>query len=107
MFLTSSVPPKQSDHQKVAAIAGGSAKLTCVGEGYPVPTFVWKRNNVVLNPGGRVTIESPKFVSVTKSESVVQFDRIVSYDFGDYICEMTNQFGRTSKIITLTVKSKS
>ena len=72
-----------------------------------MPTFVWKRNNVVLNTGGRVTIESPKFVSITKSESVVQIDRIVSYDFGDYTCEMTNQFGRTSKIVTLTVKSKS
>ncbi|XP_071172506.1 cell adhesion molecule DSCAM-like isoform X4 [Mytilus edulis] len=99
-------PPTITPDEKEASIAGGTAQLKCFGEGYPVPNFVWKRNNAVISSGGRLTIHQTKVISVTRSESILQIDRIVGQDFGPYSCEMSNQFGKTTKTITLTVKSK-
>ncbi|XP_063441730.1 hemicentin-1-like isoform X11 [Mytilus trossulus] len=100
-------PPTITPDEKEASIAGGTAQLKCFGEGYPVPNFVWKRNNAVISSGGRLTIHQTKVISVTRSESILQIDRIVGQDFGPYTCEMSNQFGKTTKTITLTVKSSS
>ncbi|XP_071172518.1 cell adhesion molecule CEACAM5-like isoform X14 [Mytilus edulis] len=100
-------PPTITPDEKEASIAGGTAQLKCFGEGYPVPNFVWKRNNAVISSGGRLTIHQTKVISVTRSESILQIDRIVGQDFGPYSCEMSNQFGKTTKTITLTVKSSS
>ncbi|XP_052061423.1 cell adhesion molecule DSCAM-like isoform X3 [Mytilus californianus] len=99
-------PPTITPDEKEASIAGGTAQLKCIGEGYPVPNFVWKRSNAVISSGGRLTIHQIKVISVTRSESILQIDRIVGQDFGPYTCEMSNQFGKTTKTITLTVKSK-
>lgn len=99
-------PPKESENEKVATTVSSSARLACIGEGYPLPLFTWKRNNAEISSGGRLTIYPSKTISVTSSESVLQIDRIVSQDFGDYTCEMSNQFGKTTKNLTLMVTSK-
>ena len=83
----------------VTVIEGGTAALTCLATGDPVPVQTWSRNGNELTSGGRYQISSDGRVLTV--QGVVE-----AQDEGVFTCHASNLAGNDSADITLNVLSK-
>ena len=83
----------------VIVIEGGTATLTCLATGDPVPVLTWSQNGNELTSGGRYQISSDGRVLTVQGVTEAQ-------DEGVFTCHASNLAGNDSADITLNVLSK-
>ncbi|XP_071850013.1 receptor-type tyrosine-protein phosphatase delta-like isoform X2 [Apostichopus japonicus] len=82
-------------------------QLTCSASGNPVPEIAWYRNNLPLQPSGRLSVVGQAPMSDTVSE-VLTIERSEKSDEGSYRCVATNTAGtRFSEATNLYVRVRS
>jgi hypothetical protein len=100
------VKPSIDADEKVAATVNQSTTMTCKGEGYPLPTFEWFRDNTIIQSESRFTVNPTIQLSTTEARSSLSISSVVAGDFGGYVCIASNSNGQAYKTLHLTVKSK-
>ena len=83
----------------VTVVEGGTATLTCLATGDPVPVQTWSQNGNRLISGGRYQISSDGRVLTVQGVMEAQ-------DEGMFTCHASNMAGNDSADITLNVLSK-
>lgn len=86
------VPPTISHiSETVSAELGKPAELSCVGQGYPPPTYLWKSSN------------GSKIIS---RDSIFYIDGISVAGTYEYSCSVSNKFGSDQRKSTIIIRGK-
>ena len=81
--------------KKKTAKVGGSVVFECIASGSPAPTFVWLKDNKVLN-------ETARFISTSTGQLCI-IVRVQRKDAGVYACRVSNTLGAVTQRAHLTV----
>lgn len=94
---------------RAASNKGEKARLVCRVQSAPRPSFIWSRDNRIINgssqSGGKYAIES-RIIDPLTYESILMVDRVDSDDYGLYECKAENEQGFNRENIVLNVTSK-
>ncbi|XP_056010232.1 hemicentin-1-like isoform X3 [Ostrea edulis] len=98
--------PSIDADEKVATTVNQSTTITCKGQGYPLPTFEWFRDNTIIQTESRFTVNPTIHLSATEASSSLSISNVVAGDFGAYVCIAQNSNGQGHKTVHLTVKNR-
>lgn len=74
--------------------SGGMAELTCVAEGYPIPSISWYKAGRLLATAGRTFVEGRK----------LRIEHVKESDSGLYVCRADNRAGQAETTAQIIVK---
>lgn len=86
---------ERSPVQSIQSLVGHTVELSCVAEGWPLPTYRWYKDDTSLN------ISSPRF-SQNGGHLVISMATVK--DSGEYRCNASNSRGAATATRQLTVK---
>ncbi|XP_072176576.1 hemicentin-1-like [Diadema setosum] len=75
---------------------GGQVDLPCRADGFPMPEIVWYKDGQPVNPYTNARIRQSAF-------GTLQILNVDQDDAGEYSCYVSNDAGKASKHVTLTV----
>ena len=81
--------------KKKTAKVGGSVVFECIASGSPAPTFVWLKDNKILN-------KTARFISTSTGQLCI-IVRVQREDAGVYACRVSNTLGAVTQRAHLTV----
>lgn len=93
---------------RAASNLGEKARMVCRVQSAPNPTFVWSRDDRIINAsqiGAKYAIEKRQIDPLTY-ESVLVIDRVEKNDYGLYNCRASNVQGSSTEGIRLNITSK-
>ena len=86
---------------------GSDVTLSCVSFSYAPVTFIWEKNDSVINNITEKTVITDSEDSINTYSTTLIIVDVQLIDDGDYVCVATNEQGSTlSYIATLTVIGK-
>lgn len=89
------VPRFIREMKKKTAKVGSSVVFECIASGSPAPTFVWLKDNKILN-------KTARFISTTTGQLCI-IVRVQREDAGQYSCRVSNTLGAVTQRAQLTV----
>ncbi|XP_030853395.1 hemicentin-1 isoform X1 [Strongylocentrotus purpuratus] len=86
-------PPREQSEMTISV--NRRAVLTCPADGYPPPEVTWRKDGILVEPAGRITM--------TENHELI-IDRVQESDSGTYTCVATNSIGSNRLNFYLTVQ---
>nr|XP_054769474.1 hemicentin-1-like [Lytechinus pictus] len=90
-----SIPRLPLELSQMTISVNRRAVLTCPADGYPPPVVSWRKDGVLIEPTGRITM--------TESHELI-IDRVQEIDSGTYTCVAENSIGSNRLNFYLTVQ---
>ena len=90
-----SVPPKITNTAKKSIIAGSKESLECKINGLPTPDVLVYKDEKILQKGKRIQYD------LTGDSFVINWDKVVLEDEGNYKIEAKNSSGQDSSSIRI------